>query len=232
MSFDTGIEQPRIKTSLEKFQTDGRVVFFPASNCIILVNFIKNQSINTNMKAGIEALIEKFPDEVKAFLEQHLGKALEGFESLSNALRYFNLNLNLNLNSNSAPESERGECEHSDPFEKFWKAYPNKVEKKKALEKWKRIKPDASLLVVILDAIKAQIKWRENANGEFRPEWKHPTTWLNGECWLDEVGSTRASPPKAQPYCQRCKKRLTPNSSGNCPECGRREWIYRPELIA
>jgi hypothetical protein len=110
-------------------------------------------------------------------------------------------------------------------FETFWKAYPIKSGKKKAFEKWKKLKPTPKLLQTILAAIDAQLKWRRNAHGQFRPEWPHPTTWLNGERWNDNLsgggGGDRASPERFDVYVCSCgqfwsKKRL---NSSSC-ECG------------
>jgi hypothetical protein len=40
----------------------------------------------------------------------------------------------------------------------------------------------------LLEAIKKQTEWRAAAGpGDFRPEWKHPATWLNQKCWEDET---------------------------------------------
>ena len=75
-------------------------------------------------------------------------------------------------------------------FEVFWKAYPNKKGKGGAKIKWDALKKAKKLpsIQVILKAIQAQKEWRNNAKqGEFRPEWKHPSTWLHQGCWDDEV---------------------------------------------
>jgi hypothetical protein len=71
-------------------------------------------------------------------------------------------------------------------FLSFYNAYPNKKEKNAAFNVWQKInKPD---LETVLNAIEKQIEWRENApDGEFRPEWKHPATWLNKGCWDDVI---------------------------------------------
>ena len=46
------------------------------------------------------------------------------------------------------------------------------------------VRPDID---VILAAIQNQVEWRTSAKkGEFRPEWKHPATWLGDGCWEDE----------------------------------------------
>lgn len=69
-------------------------------------------------------------------------------------------------------------------FEKFWKAYPRKKAKDAALRAWKKLKPDESLLNVILAAIERQKQsdqWRKD-KGQYIP---YPATWLNGRRWED-----------------------------------------------
>jgi hypothetical protein len=69
-------------------------------------------------------------------------------------------------------------------FEKWWKTYPNKNDKKKARERWSKINPSPELVETMIKATQAQKEWRETAGPkEFRPEWKLGSTWLNGECW-------------------------------------------------
>lgn len=69
-------------------------------------------------------------------------------------------------------------------FEIFWQEYPKKVSKKKASEKFLKLK--CALLPIILEALKKQKAspaWQENG-GQFVP---HPATWLNGERWEDDI---------------------------------------------
>ena len=71
-------------------------------------------------------------------------------------------------------------------FEIFWQEYPKKISKKKASEKFLKLK--CALLPIILEALKKQKAspaWQENG-GQFVP---HPATWLNGERWTDDVQS-------------------------------------------
>ena len=76
-----------------------------------------------------------------------------------------------------------------DGFDKFWKAYPNKKDKQKAVKAWNKYKPD------IVDVLKALVKqsvseqWKKD-NGQYIPL---PTTWLNGARWEDESSSTTQS---------------------------------------
>jgi hypothetical protein len=74
----------------------------------------------------------------------------------------------------------------ADGFDGFWSAYPKKVKKTAARSAWDKIGPDADLTRTILAAIERQKQstdWTKNG-GEYVP---HPTSWLNGRRWEDEV---------------------------------------------
>lgn len=69
-------------------------------------------------------------------------------------------------------------------FENFWQEYPKKVGKKKACERFLKLKKN--VLPMILEALKKQkfsSSWQENG-GQFVP---YPLTWLCDERWEDEV---------------------------------------------
>jgi predicted phage replisome organizer len=74
-------------------------------------------------------------------------------------------------------------------FVLFWKLYPEKKDKAKSEIAFNKIK-NRPPIDIILEAVRKQIEWRETANGDFRPKWKYPTTWLNGRCWEDEITCT------------------------------------------
>lgn len=82
--------------------------------------------------------------------------------------------------SNKRSKTHKGVCV---PFEDFWKLYPRKVEKKKASAKWARV--PCELHAQILADIEARKKSDQWTRG-FIP---HPTTYLNGERWNDEITS-------------------------------------------
>jgi hypothetical protein len=50
----------------------------------------------------------------------------------------------------------------------------------------KKHKDWREVIPLLKPAIEAQIAWRQHANGEFRPPWKHFKTWLNQRCWTEE----------------------------------------------
>lgn len=68
-------------------------------------------------------------------------------------------------------------------FNTFWLAYPKKKGKKDARRAWAKLNPDRRLLYKMLAAIEEQKQTAQWKKG-FVP---HPTTWLNGELWEDEV---------------------------------------------
>jgi len=72
-------------------------------------------------------------------------------------------------------------------FEKFWKMYPRKVDKGKALTKWNNIcsrkSTDRPTWKDIRSAIHNQKESERWQDPKFIP---HPTTWLNQSRWLDD----------------------------------------------
>ena len=86
-----------------------------------------------------------------------------------------------------APETETEtetytEKETDDGFDEFWKLYGKKGTKKKAQTSWKRIKPSIELQLDIYNATRLYVQ--STPDIQFR---KNAETWLNNECWNDEV---------------------------------------------
>jgi hypothetical protein len=72
-------------------------------------------------------------------------------------------------------------------FNLFWNSYPNKKSKWEAVKSFnKAIKNNSFEL--IMDGLNKYIADHDNKKAKwvFCPEYKHPTTWLNQQCWLDE----------------------------------------------
>lgn len=66
-------------------------------------------------------------------------------------------------------------------FEEFWKQYPRKVGKHKAIQVWKLKKPPLDECLSKLEEYKQCEQWQDKS---LIP---HPTTWLNRGSWEDEV---------------------------------------------
>lgn len=74
-------------------------------------------------------------------------------------------------------------------FDKWYSHYPRKKDKGHARKAFERINPSEEMVEGMINAIDLQIKEMEvrRQRGLQVPDWKYPATWLNGECWLDEV---------------------------------------------
>jgi len=68
-------------------------------------------------------------------------------------------------------------------FQNFWKLYPRRVGKKVAFKMWEiaieQVEPE-----VIMRAVREQLEAGEFTEVRYTP---HPSTWLRGERWEDEV---------------------------------------------
>lgn len=75
-----------------------------------------------------------------------------------------------------------------DRFEEYWALVPQKLKRKDAQTAWaKHVVKDRSVRVEdVLAALRAQIVvWQ--ADPRYPAFVPHPSTWLNGRRWLDEV---------------------------------------------
>lgn len=142
---------------------------------------------------------------------------------------YDNVYVNDNVNDNEDEEKKKREKEISsldldissddrllEAFETFRKAYPGQkrgaqVELdnfvRKYPQQWRKIVPQ------LLPSLERALAWRAKAKraGEFIPEFKHLSTWLNNRCWTDEfpdVGVQAQAPPDEATIRRRREKEL------------------------
>ena len=91
----------------------------------------------------------------------------------------------------------------SNEFEKFWNVYPKKEKKKRAKEIWLTKNLDAQI-----DAILSFIEKYKKTDRFKEGFIKQPTTFLNGECWNDDINSYNTN--KQEPertVCSACSAR-------------------------
>lgn len=69
-------------------------------------------------------------------------------------------------------------------FDAFWAAYPRKVCKKVAFQKFQAVFPKKVSLETLLTALEEQKRSDQWKDVKFIP---HPSTWLNQERWEDEI---------------------------------------------
>ena len=81
-----------------------------------------------------------------------------------------------------------------DLFNDFWKIYPRRVAKQKALVAFRKIIMQnlATPEEVMEGARKARAHY-DNLPANEKVYTKHPTTWLNGHCWMDELPDVKAN---------------------------------------
>lgn len=80
-----------------------------------------------------------------------------------------------------------------DMFERFYKLYPRKKDRAKAIRAWDKLKADRKLMQTMSAALKAQMaseEWQRD-NGRAIP---YPSTWLNNRRWEDELTEIAPAP--------------------------------------
>ncbi|MDD5189418.1 MAG: hypothetical protein PHE50_00065 [Dehalococcoidales bacterium] len=100
-------------------------------------------------------------------------------------------------------------------FERFWSCYPNKKGKGQARRAFEKAFKDVSLedqeplIMKIVLSVDAQVRHRKqlHRNNQFCPDWKAPSTWINGQCWLDEFQEIEEKKPHYhyKEPCSQCK---------------------------
>lgn len=83
ISFETGIDKPTIEKALKGFETLGKVKRI--GNWIVLVNYMKHQNYNLNMKKSAIDAYNSLPKELKnSKIDVSKNNPSEGFETLLN----------------------------------------------------------------------------------------------------------------------------------------------------
>ena len=60
MAFDTGYDKDMIMKILNRFERDDKIIY--KKGWIVMKNWIKHQSLNPNMKTGLDKIMESLPD--------------------------------------------------------------------------------------------------------------------------------------------------------------------------
>lgn len=85
---------------------------------------------------------------------------------------------------NPNPESETiARRSRDEEFNLFWDAYPRKEGKQKARAAFDKVTVSLDVLLEAIEQQKQSAQWSKDG-GQYIP---HPTTWLNGKRWEDEV---------------------------------------------
>lgn len=175
----TGLKKPDVSRGLKKLFLMNLIIRLDNGNYAINKNFDLWKPLPKQTPRG-KALSEK-----QILSEKQTTIIRKANASLSERIPTINNTTKNNITKKNI--IKKSFCMNEIDFENFWKNYPIKKSKKKAWEIFKKIKEEK--LSKILEAIENQKKEKEILinSGKFAPEWKHPTTWLNQECWNDET---------------------------------------------
>jgi len=136
ISFETGISVEIVRKGLERFESIGKVRYL--NNHVILVNFLKHQNFNFNMKKSAIEAYNELPDFLKLNDIQEISKDSEGFETLCKA---FGMVRKEEYEIEDEVELEvEEEIEVIKAFDFFYESYPLKTGKAKSLIAFKKIK--------------------------------------------------------------------------------------------
>ena len=131
---------------------------------------------NWEQHQRVRQKVSKCPSPDECDDEQH--DAASCGELPQNAARIQNPESRIRIQN---PESENNARED---FEKFWSAYPRKAgSKQKAFESFKKAGVSLEILLEAIENQKKSAQWCKD-DGQFIP---HPTTWLNGKRWEDQL---------------------------------------------
>lgn len=207
MAAHTKIDLEKIDQLLVHFQSIGKVIY--VQGWVILVNQLKYIEINPSIAKGIKRGLETVPEHV-----------LQTGYSLSpvwvQRLTYLNSSFNLSLTDIGQGPVDATlmgkEFDVEESFDQFWDAYPNKKKKKDAHRVWLKIAKNhiiANDIIKHVQRMATTEDWSKE-KGKFVP---HPTTYLNGERWNEDIPDMGATTsvggikPKAGKYAAVGKKK-------------------------
>lgn len=177
--FETGLSKDVVQKAFDTFKTSGKIKY--ENNFIILVNFIKHQNYNPNMKKAAIECYNNLPNIVKiSDLDISNLKPLEAFETLSN-----HLGMVRKVEYEIEEESE-DEIIIYPSFLDFWNLYDKKVDKEKAQSKWHIL--NQSTKERIMEFLPEYIK--STPEKKYR---KDPCTFLNNKSWNNEAITNKST---------------------------------------
>lgn len=102
------------------------------------------------------------------------------------------------INPPKAPQGADGDIWDPEAFARFWKLYPKKKDKTKAIREWNKLRADRNLMKTMTAALRRQMASEEwtRENGRAIP---YPCRWLSHRRWEDEeVAPAAGKTPAAE----------------------------------
>lgn len=116
--------------------------------------------------------------------------AIDDFWKQHDSSNLINQEIHVDQSSNTDINTDTIVGQGNPLFDEFWKAYPRKSNKGFARKVFDKLKVDRELLNKMIQALALQNRtvWKDKEQ-QYIP---HPSTWLNGERWEDEVAVDQA----------------------------------------
>ena len=108
-AFDVGMEFQEVETIFSKFESDGKLVRL--GSWVGITNFIKHQTLNPKIKAGIAGELRRVPRELVDRLRIDYHSLSIDYDRLSHSNSNPNPNSNPNLNDFSSKELSTAEAQ-------------------------------------------------------------------------------------------------------------------------
>lgn len=141
MSFETGIKKDEVIKALKHFEKLKKIKYI--NNYVILINFMRHQNYNTNMKKSAIDTYNQLPNVFKdSKLTPSKDNPLEGFESL---LNHYGMVSKVEVEYEEEIEVEsKLEIKPNNDFYIFWESYHDitgkpKTDKKRTSELWDKL---------------------------------------------------------------------------------------------
>lgn len=121
-----------------------------------------------------EKYINQQLEQLSDFVKQNVSE--------SETSRTQNVSLEVEVEVEKEVEKKSLSKQEKEDFEIFWNMYPKKRNKDKAMDAWKKKKPELDKCLKALEWQKKQDQWVQE-KGQFIP---YPASWINAAGWNDE----------------------------------------------
>lgn len=165
----------------------------------MMVNALKNKGIKANMRMKMADLQALFDEHCNQTSSEHQVTSSEHQETSSECQVPFHESIT--NNHKPITKNQNNNKRANELFENFYARYPNKKSKANAekafLKLIKESKEPDVLYSEIMTGLERQLPTLISSHTS--GFCKHPATWLNGKCWLDEIQDVQ---PVSQPVAE------------------------------
>jgi len=178
VAFETGLDKDMVVKIFNRFEQEGKVIYRNGWLCV--VKYPKYQKFSgEKLLIAVENEISRVPKDILDIFIDY-GYPIDTL-SIPSRDRERERDKEMDIKKSKSQPSNLPD--YSNDFSNFWDAYPRKVGKANAEKVWKKYQPPLAEVLAAIEAQKQSDQWSRDG-GKFIP---HPTTWLNGKRWEDEV---------------------------------------------